>query len=254
MTDRSWDADSSSFSSPLSSPSWASARCSSTQRVLTPGPWRVRSGRRVRRTAAGPFGDVPQGRRRRQDDRLHEGADQRTSGRSAHPGHRETSTLLAVSDIQPGEYVLAARFGQTPVGTKAINVPAGQVAVSLQLGDPARVGSFVTPGSRVVLFDSFDAPAGSTDTGKSTRVLLDDVLVIAIGQTSLTPVASDAGAPAPVAESGALMTVAVTPADALHLVHGNQTGQIYGSSRHRREGRPRQGRHPDLPLQQVGRT
>jgi pilus assembly protein CpaB len=63
--------------------------------------------------------------------------------------------LLALSDIQPGEYVLEARFGTTPTGTKAIEVPAGQVAVSIQLSDPARVGTFVTPGSRVVIFDSY---------------------------------------------------------------------------------------------------
>ncbi len=132
----------------------------------------------------------------------------------------------------PGSTSSSARFGQTPVGTKAINVPSGQVAVSLQLSDPARVGSFVTPGSRVVLFDSFDAASGSDGAGKSTRVLLDDVLVIAIGQTSLTPTANDSGAPPPGAESGgALVTVAVTPADAVRLVHGIQTGQIYAALR-----------------------
>ena len=33
------------------------------------------------------------------------------------------SSLLALTDIQPGEYVLSGRFGTTPVGTKAIEVP-----------------------------------------------------------------------------------------------------------------------------------
>ena len=48
--------------------------------------------------------------------------------------------------MQPGEYLLGARFGTTPVGTKAIEVPAGMLAVSVELKDPARVGTFVTPG------------------------------------------------------------------------------------------------------------
>ena len=63
------------------------------------------------------------------------------------------SSLLALTDIQPGEYVLSGRFGTTPVGTKAIEVPAGMVAVSVQLTDPARVGTFVTPGTRLAIFD-----------------------------------------------------------------------------------------------------
>jgi pilus assembly protein CpaB len=149
--------------------------------------------------------------------------------------------LFAVSDIQPGEYVLADRFGVKPVGTKAIEVPAGQVAVSIALADPARVGTFLTPGSKVVLFDTFtsktSSPSGDSNAAaaEQTRVLLDDVLVIAMGEASLTPAASpqtaegEEGAPPPVA--GALMTVAVTPADAVRLVHGIQTGNLYAALR-----------------------
>ena len=150
--------------------------------------------------------------------------------------------LYATTDIQPGEYVLSDRFGVKPVGQKAIEVPAGMVAVSVQLSDPARVGTFLTPGSKVVLYDTFAPVAAaktstaSTDTtsgGQSTRVLLDDVLIIAMGQASLTPaaapVAGEEAAPAPVL--GALMTVAVTPADATRLVHGIQTGTLYAALR-----------------------
>lgn len=149
--------------------------------------------------------------------------------------------LFALSDIQPGEYVLSDRFGVKPVGTKAIEVPAGQVAVSISLSDPARVGTFLTPGSHVVLFDSFDPVVAAADaatnkgeTGTQTRVLLEDVLVIAMGEASLTPAPAAAGedgeaAAAPVA--GALLTVAVTPADAVRLVHGIQTGRLYAALR-----------------------
>jgi len=153
--------------------------------------------------------------------------------------------LFALSDIQPGEYVLSDRFGTKPVGVKAIEVPAGQVAVSIALADPARVGTFVTPGSKVVLLDTYtptetskssssSSTAAKGELSQQTRVLLDDVLVIAMGEASLTPAAQTTGedgkaAPAPV--MGALMTVAVTPSDAVRLVHGIQTGNLYAALR-----------------------
>jgi pilus assembly protein CpaB len=150
--------------------------------------------------------------------------------------------LFALSDIQPGEYVLSDRFGVKPVGTRAIEVPAGQVAVSISLSDPARVGTFVTPGSHVVLFDSYLAASpksasSSTDSSSGagatqTRVLLDDVLVIAMGETSLTPApAAKDGEQQAAPTPGALLTVAVTPADATRLVHGIQTGSLYAALR-----------------------
>ena len=150
--------------------------------------------------------------------------------------------LYALSDIQPGEYVLADRFGTKPVGTKAIDVPAGQVAVSIALADPARVGTFLTPGSKVVLFDTYTPTetavkdgADATKLSQQTRVLLDDVLVIAMGEASLTPTQAPTNAGEDSADSapvrGALMTVAVSPADATRLVHGIQTGNLYAALR-----------------------
>ena len=146
--------------------------------------------------------------------------------------------LFALSDIQPGTFVLSDAFGVKPVGTKAIDVPAGQVAVSSALADPARVGTFLTPGSHVVLYNTYDATSSSNDSGgdkgaqTQTRVLLDDVLVIAMGEASLTPAPApkegeEQTAPTP----GALLTVAVTPADATRLVHGIQTGSLYAALR-----------------------
>jgi pilus assembly protein CpaB len=150
--------------------------------------------------------------------------------------------LYALSDIQPGEYVLSDRFGTKPVGQKAIDVPAGQVAVSIALADPARVGTFLTPGSKVVLFDTYTPTETAVKDGadaaklsQQTRVLLDDVLVIAMGEASLTPTQAATNAGEDSAESapvrGALMTVAVSPADATRLIHGIQTGNLYAALR-----------------------
>lgn len=142
-----------------------------------------------------------------------------------------TAKLVALTDITPGEFVVAGRFGTTPLGEKAIQVPDGMVAISLSLSDPARVGAFVTPGSRIVIYDTYGsvvAKAGAAAGSKETQVLLDDVLVIAVGSTSLTPAAGgDAQAPA----AGALVTVALPPTTAAKLVHGIQTGSLYAGLR-----------------------
>jgi pilus assembly protein CpaB len=155
------------------------------------------------------------------------------------------SQLLSLSDITAGEYLLSARFGTTPTGTKAIEVPSGMVAVSVQLSDPARVGSFVTPGTHIAIFDSYKIRAIGTDPKskalndadvKGTSVLLDDVLVIGMGDSALNPGntgqtqegdAKQAAASAP----SFLVTVAVTPANAARLIHGINNGTLYAALR-----------------------
>jgi len=145
--------------------------------------------------------------------------------------------LVALSDIAQGDFVLATRFGKTPAGLKAIQVPDGQVAISVEFSDPGRVGTFVTPGSRIVIYDTYvpatSAKAGASDA-KVTQVLLDDVLVIAVGSTSLTPAAAGAGVESQSADSTQgkqLVTVALPPSTAAKLVHGIQTGTLYAALR-----------------------
>lgn len=148
-----------------------------------------------------------------------------------------TGKLVATTDIAPGEFVLSSRFGTTPLGQKALQVPDGQVAITVQLTDPARVGTFVTPGSHIVIYDSYDPTGGKgANTSLSTQVLLDDVLVIAVGDSSLQPVQGspnqqDQGQGASNTTPKALVTVALPPAQAARLVHGIQTGELYAGLR-----------------------
>src|SRR6478672_4461119 len=65
------------------------------------------------------------------------------------------SALVALTDIAPGQYVLAAAFGETPTGQAALQVASGKLAISLTLSDPARVGDFLRPGSMITLFMSY---------------------------------------------------------------------------------------------------
>ncbi len=154
------------------------------------------------------------------------------------------NSLLALSDVQPGEILIASWFGSTPVGAKAIEVPSGMMAVSVELSDPARVGKFVTPGSHIAIYASYKIKAlGSDDKSKlinendvnGTSVLMDDVLVIGMGETALA-------APKPTATQGQdqkatskassfLVTVAVKPADAPRLIHGINEYTLYAALR-----------------------
>jgi pilus assembly protein CpaB len=152
----------------------------------------------------------------------------------------ENNSLLALSDVQPGEILLASRFGSTPVGTKAIEVPSGMLAVSVELTDPARVGKFVTPGSRIAIFQSYkikdlsDTPQAkiiNENDINGTSLLLGDVLVIGMGETALAaPAQSDQPQAAPATPSF-LVTVAVSPKDATALIHGINNRKLYAGLR-----------------------
>lgn len=155
----------------------------------------------------------------------------------------DNNQLLAQTDIAPGEILLDARFGATPRGTKAIEVPAGMLAVAVELTDPQRVGQFVTPGSRITIYrntkmvslgDSDRDQAINDNDFFNTEVLLGDVQVIGMGNTALSaPVApsSQEDPEAASAEPGFLVTVAVTPQQSLRLVHQAMTGEMYAALR-----------------------
>ncbi|MDT0213581.1 RcpC/CpaB family pilus assembly protein [Rothia sp. ARF10] len=157
----------------------------------------------------------------------------------------ENSGLVALADIAPGQVVLNAAFGTERLGQKAIGVSPGKVAISVSLEDPNRVGAFVTPGSLITIYDTYDVKRIGTDEAtkqynqlgvKGTSVLLSKVQVIGIGTTSLSGASispasdeekkGDAVAPTtgtPV--QSYLVTVEVSPADSVKLVHAIQHTQ-----------------------------
>jgi len=153
------------------------------------------------------------------------------------------SSLVSLADMAPGQYVLAEAFGTTPVGSKAIQVPAGMMAISVELADPARVGKFVTPGSYITIFDTYGLKKLGTDDAtkqfndmefSATSILLDKVLVIGMGESSLTSERSStkgSDGKKEEAESGSqpsfLVTVAVKPELGPRLVHGINSYTLY---------------------------
>jgi len=149
------------------------------------------------------------------------------------------NNLVAKAPIFPGEQILLDKFG-APGTTQAVPVPAGKVAVSVQLSDPARVAGFVSPGGRVAIYASVDgAPvpgtkvSGTAATGNAsqavTAVLLPAADVVAVGATTVVPVTrTDATGEAQTEQiPKTIITLALTPQDAQKLIWASQQGELY---------------------------
>lgn len=160
---------------------------------------------------------------------------------------------VAVTDIQAGQVLFAAAFGSKQAQQSGLRLPTGKVAVSVSLDDPHRVGNFVQPGARIAIFDTFNtvrifdgqarlsagnpgsvAGDGLADNhlyNHQTRLLLANVVVLAVGTaTQSAASASPAPAKAPAtatATQTVLLTVAVDQRDAEKLIQGIQTGHLY---------------------------
>jgi len=157
--------------------------------------------------------------------------------------------LVFANDVTAGEIVLRSRLvPAAAIVPDGLQIPAGKLAVTVQLEDPARVASFVNVGSDIAVFDSYDVfedtpgtswtPSGDHVTDgpkrdKATRVLLPRARVLAIG-TSFKPAvpsksssAASSQASTTTDKSLTLVTVAVDQTEAEKLIHGTQTGTLY---------------------------
>jgi pilus assembly protein CpaB len=129
----------------------------------------------------------------------------------------EPTTAMALAEIPSGQIVMATSFGDQAPVLEPIAIAPDQMGVTLALGDPQRVGSFLRPGSSIAIFNTTERPE------PQTRLLLFDVTVLAVGNAT-NPQSADEEASN---TQTALITVAVNPDEAERLVHAAQTGSIY---------------------------
>ena len=127
------------------------------------------------------------------------------------------SELLALQTLQPGQILLASNFGITAANTGALVIPDGQLAITVSLSDPARVASFLQPGSEISIFVT-----GQSGNSKFTQVLIQRAQVLAVGDQVLPNPNGVAGS-----NTSALVTVAVSPTQAKRLIHASQTLSLY---------------------------
>lgn len=133
---------------------------------------------------------------------------------------------VALAPIFEGQQILAQMFG--PPGTNStLSVPKGQIAISVQLGDPERVAGFVVPGSSVAIFAT--VPGTLDAAGDTTRVLLDEVEVIGVGTTTVTTqtTTTDEGQSTTEETPRTVLTLAVDQKQAQKIINAQSFGSLY---------------------------
>ena len=108
----------------------------------------------------------------------------------------------------------------TSIDTSRLEIPKGQVAVSVSLSDTGRVAGFVSPGSDVAIFQSVGA--------EYTRLLLSPVQVIAVGSTTITQTTTTTPEGAQTTESlpSTLFTLALNQKDAEKVIYAANNGDL----------------------------
>lgn len=127
--------------------------------------------------------------------------------------------------IFPGEQIIDDKFSETVEATSALPIPDGQVAVSINLTDTARVAGFVNPGSEVAIYLNGVNPASSQPF---TRLLLERVTVIGVGSTTPTETTTTTAEGAATTEAlpRTLMTLALDQADAEKVLFSQGNGEL----------------------------
>lgn len=136
---------------------------------------------------------------------------------------------IALTSIAADRLLMRGDFGSELPVAGPLAVPAGLLAMSLELADPARVGTFLRPGSQIAVYGTVDVPgtstAGTTSAlpTKETNLVVDRVTVIGVGDATQ---AQAEGADQQAKET-ALVTVAVDQEQGARLVQAVQTGALY---------------------------
>lgn len=133
---------------------------------------------------------------------------------------------VALTTLYPGEQVVATKFGSTAAATSALQIPEDQVAVSVNLTDPARVAGFVNPGSLVGIYMLGTDPKSAKPFA---QVLLSKVTVLGVGSTtpsSTTTTDETTGNQTTEQLPRTLLTLALAPEDAQKVLFAQTNGEL----------------------------
>jgi pilus assembly protein CpaB len=143
---------------------------------------------------------------------------------------------VALAGLSAGVPVVEGNFVEPRVAQESFAQRLGkdQQAVTLSVSDVQAVARLVVPGDRVNLMLTMDkegAPVGGST--KETRFVIQNVQVLAVGNSTALQPGESTGEPQPLAagvaktaDSG-LMTFAVPAIDAERVVHASQVGSIH---------------------------
>jgi len=135
------------------------------------------------------------------------------------------SAQIAQTNIYPGEQIISSKFAATAASTSTLTIPKGDIAISVNLTDTARVAGFVNPGDKVAIFLNASGGAG---LGSFSRLLLPNVEVIAVGTTTVvsTTKTDSTGAQTTEQLPRTLFTLGVTQAQAQKIMFAVSNGEL----------------------------
>jgi pilus assembly protein CpaB len=144
------------------------------------------------------------------------------------------SGTVSLGTIYPGEQIISAKWGTSAVVQSSLQIPDTNMAISVNLTDPARVAGFVNPGSQVAIFVTGTAKAVVGANGEVgaelpfSRLLLERVTVLGVGST--TPVSTTttdvSGASTTEQLPRTLMTLSVDQLSAEKLLYAAGNGEL----------------------------
>jgi pilus assembly protein CpaB len=141
----------------------------------------------------------------------------------------DLDALVVTSNVQPGQLLLRAMFGEQNTAASGLSLPDGTMAITVETSVPEQVAGYVQVGSQITLFLTYEPVRGDgRATGLTrTRILLPRTEVVAVG-TYTPPRDTTIGSQNAPARTGALLiTVAVNQIEAERLVEAVRTGKLY---------------------------
>lgn len=177
------------------------------------------------------------------------------------------SALVLNADVQRGQLLLRPMLVTAVQVTSGLGIPAGMVAVTINLCLPEAVAGNIKAGSQVEVFDTYGPKATTLSAGSScsppqgqqdygdvrTRVVLPRAQVLSVG-----PAAASTSGTSSSSSTTMLLTVAVSQANAGRLILVAETGLPYlalltGASQTSVDNRvlPPPGRRPPASPQSV---
>lgn len=138
--------------------------------------------------------------------------------------------FVLVAAVEASDYLKGSMFGIAPEAPKeAFEVPPGQVAVSFDVEVTAGVANFLDPDDRISILATIGGARGDAEAeaGAGTRILLQDVRVLAVGVRVPSAENADSGEVVRRADDLVTLTVAVPAVDAERLVFAVANGTLH---------------------------
>jgi len=137
----------------------------------------------------------------------------------------ETASItdqVAVTTVYAGEQLVPQKFGATGSST-SLSIAKNEMAVSLELTDSDRVAGFLAPGASVAVYVTDVDPSNM-----STRLLLEEVSVLGVGQTSTATSTTTTGEGAETTEviPTTILTLSVNQDDAGRVIYASKHGVL----------------------------